>query len=105
MYTFLAIINFFCCYFYTDKNWPLNYHLVFDLLVVGAIATFLLILLLPRSVEHKIKSTTGTSHPEVTMDNNTLEHPEVTMDNNTLEHETSVELEVLFHEHNEKKSL
>ena len=35
------------------KNWPLNYHLVYDLLVLGSIGAAALSFLLPASVEKK----------------------------------------------------
>lgn len=35
------------------KGWPLNYHLVFDLLAVGSVVAIALCLLLPASIEKK----------------------------------------------------
>lgn len=62
----LAVI----CYFLIGKGWPLNYHLVFDLLAVGAVGAFLLCLWLPASIERKRESLSAT---ESTLNTSTSE--------------------------------
>ena len=48
------------------KGWPLNYHLMFDLLAVGSLGGVLLCLLLPSSSEKKRDNLTGTLTLQVT---------------------------------------
>lgn len=43
------------------KSWPLNFHLAFDLLVVGAVIAVVVCLFLPRSIEQKRDSLEATS--------------------------------------------
>jgi len=44
---------------FVDKHWPLNYHLVFDLVAVSTIGAGILVLLLPRSIEKKRETNDG----------------------------------------------
>ena len=37
-------------------GWPLNFHFVFDLMVVASVATFVLSFFLPKSIERKRES-------------------------------------------------
>ncbi len=47
--------------FTVGKGWPLNYHLVFDLLAMGSVGAIVLCFLLPASIEKKRENSTTTA--------------------------------------------
>lgn len=51
----------------SGKEWPLNYHLMFDLLAVGSVGAIVLCLLLPASAEKKRENDT-TTEPAVNVE-------------------------------------
>ena len=52
LYSSLAVCTMYIC-IVAGRGWPLNYHLVFDLVGVGCVLLILLVFVLPKSSEKK----------------------------------------------------